>query len=125
MKSRNTRFLVLLTCLVVALAGLTLLVRSSTPQFVTPYWSPLILLFSIISIAVYFITMNVIKKNDHNKFTNSYMAITLGKLFVYLAAILIYIIIFPEDKKAFVITFLAYYLCFTIFETYILVKNKN
>ena len=30
-----------------------------------------------------------------------------------------------EDSKAFIITFLIYYLCFTVFETCILVRNKN
>lgn len=59
-----------------------------------------------------------------NKFTNFYMGTTLVKLLVYIAVLLIYILLFPEDKKAFVITFLAYYLCFSFYETYILAKSK-
>ena len=57
------------------------------------------------------------------KFTNFYMGITVLKLFVYIAFLVAYILIFPEDKKASIITFLAYYLCFSIFETYILTKK--
>ena len=70
-------------------------------------------------------TMKVKAKNDMGKFTNFYMGTTIVKLVTYLAVLLSYILIFPEDKKAFVFTFLAYYLCFTFFETYILAKKQK
>lgn len=69
--------------------------------------------------------MKIKEKKDMGKFTNFYMATTMTKLLVYLAILLIYVLIFPEDKKAFIFTFLAYYLCFTFFETYILTKSRN
>ena len=125
MKSKNIRFLFLLLALIVVVSGLTMIIKSSLPQFVTPYWSLLILFFAIVSIVIYFMTMKVKAKNDMGKFTNFYMGTTIVKLVTYLAVLLSYILIFPEDKKAFVFTFLAYYLCFTFFETYILAKSKN
>ena len=98
-----------------ALSGLTFLAEYYIPQFVTPYWSILILFLFIMNTIVYFATMYVRDKNDMGKFTNFYMGI--------IAFLVAYILIFPEDKKASIITFLAYYLCFSIFETYILTKK--
>lgn len=123
MKSHSSRFLLILICLIVAMVILTLLVKNSIPAFVTPYWSLMILFFSIVSILVYFMTMKIRAKNDFGKFTRFYMGTTIVKLLVYLAIILTYSLVFPEDKKSFICTFFTYYLCFTIFETYILVKK--
>lgn len=123
MKSKNTRFLMSLLLLVVVVAGVTMIVKSSLPQYVTPYWGLVLLFFAIVNIAIYFMTMKIKEKKDMGKFTNFYMATTVTKLLVYLAVLLTFILIFPEDKKAFVFTFLAYYLCFTSFETYILTKK--
>ena len=123
MKSKNTRFLMSLLLLIVVVAGVTMIVKSSLPQYVTPYWSLVLLFFAIVNIAIYFMTMKIKEKKDMGKFTNFYMATTVTKLLVYLAVLLTFILIFPEDKKAFVFTFLAYYLCFTSFETYILTKK--
>lgn len=123
MKSYSSRFLLILICLIVVMVIITLLVKNSIPAFVTPYWSLLILFFSIVSILVYFMTMRIKVKNDFSKFTRFYMGTTMVKLLVYLAIILTYILVFPEDKKSFIFTFFTYYLCFTIFETYILVKK--
>lgn len=124
MKSKNTKFILFLLLLVAIVTVLTIFVKNYLPHFVTPYWSLLILFFSIVNVIVYFLTMKVREKNDMNKFTNFYMGTTLVKLFVYIAVLLIYILLFPEDRKAFVITFLAYYLCFSFYETYILAKSK-
>ena len=120
MRTKNTKFLMLLLLLVVAVACVTMIVKSFLPQFVAPYWSLLILFFTIVNIVIYFLIMKIKEKNDMGKFTNFYMGTTVAKLLLYLAVLLTYVLIFPEDKKAFVYTFLAYYLCFTFFETYIL-----
>ena len=120
---RDIKFLIYQLLFVMALSGLTFLAEYYIPQFVTPYWSILILFLFIMNTIVYFATMYVRDKNDMGKFTNFYMGITVLKLFVYIAFLIAYILIFPEDKKASIITFLAYYLCFSIFETYILTKK--
>ena len=114
-----------LLSLVTLMSGLTMLVRNALPLYVTKYWVLLILFFAIVNVVVYFMTMRISAKKDVGKFTNFYMGTTVVKLIMYLALLLTYILIFPEDKKAFIFTFLAYYLCFTFFETYFLVKNKN
>lgn len=125
MKSKkHILFLIKLACLGLIMTGLTVLVKQFIPQWITPLWVFQILFFSIVCIIVYFSTMKIKEKNMH-KFTNFYMATVVVKLLLYLTIILIYALNFPEDKKPFVITFLAYYLCFSVFETYILVKEKK
>ena len=59
------------------------------------------------------------------KFTNFYMAATVIKLVVYLTIIFVYTMNFKEDGKRFAITFLVYYLIYTIFETYKLIKKEK
>lgn len=123
--SKNTCFLISMFLLIVVMSGLTILVKSYFPQFVTPCWGFILFFFAIVNIVIYLLTMKIKEKKDMGKFTNFYMATTMTKLLVYLAILLIYVLIFPEDKKAFIFTFLAYYLCFTFFETYILTKSRN
>lgn len=125
MKPNIRRFIIGLVCLIVALIFLTVIVKNAAPHFVTPYWSLLILFFAIVSIVVYLLTMKIRKDNDIHKFTNFYMGATIVKLMIYLAVIVTYVLISKDDAKPFVYTFLAYYLCYSVFETYSLTKNKE
>ncbi len=122
---RNKNFLIGLLCLIIFIIILTTILQQYVSQIVTQHWPFLILLFTVISVAVFFSTMKMKSKNDLGKFTNFYMGVTILKLVVYLATILIYTIVVPNNAKAFIFTFLIYYLCFSIFETYFLVKNKK
>lgn len=122
---RNKNFLIGLLCLIIFIIILTTILQQYVSQIVTQHWPFLILLFTVISVVVFFSTMKMKSKNDLGKFTNFYMGVTILKLVVYLATILIYTIVVPNNAKAFIFTFLIYYLCFSIFETYFLVKNKK
>ena len=119
------KFFIRLLLLAIAVVGLTLLMKLSMPQFVTSFWWTLILFFVAVNTLVYFLTMKMKSKNDFRKFNNFYMLATVTKLLLYLAIVAAYSFVFKEDSKAFIITFLIYYLCFTVFETLMLVKNKN
>ena len=121
----NKRFFVGLLLLIIAVVGLTFLLKLSMPQIVTSFWWALMLFFVIVSVVVYLITMKIRAKNDFRKFNNFYMLATVIKLLLYLSIVTIYSFICSDDSKAFIITFLIYYLCFTVFETLMLVKNKN
>ena len=123
--TENKRFFIRLLLLVIAVVGLTLLMKLSMPQFVTSFWWTLILFFVAVNTLVYFLTMKMKSKNDFRKFNNFYMLATVTKLLLYLAIVAAYSFVFKEDSKAFIITFLIYYLCFTVFETLMLVKNRN
>lgn len=83
------------------------------------------LLFSVVSVVMFIKTTNIKAKGDTYKLTNFYMIATVVKLISYLAIIVVYVINTPEDKIPFVITFLTYYLCFSVFETYMLIRKNN
>lgn len=121
----NRKFFISLLLLVMAVVGLTLLMKLSMPQFVTSFWWALILFFVAVNILVYFLTMKMKAKNDFRKFNNFYMITTVTKLLLYLAIVAVYSFVFNEDSKAFIITFLIYYLCFTVFETVVLTKKET
>ena len=70
-------------------------------------------------------TIKVKSKNDINKTTHFHMLVTIMKLVVYLAIVATYAIMFSENAKAFIISFLLYYLCFTFFETFVKIKINN
>lgn len=123
MKSGTKRFFQLLACIIILMAGVTFGIKNIIPHLVSPHWAILILFFSIVSVIVYFATTKVRSGNDIHKFTNFRMITTMAKMLLYLAIILIYSLIFKDEAKSFAVTFLAYYLCFSIFETYILVKK--
>ena len=126
MRSNKITFYILLLCLIAATTILTLLLIQIVPQYITPMWPAQIAFFSIICVVVYLLTMKMRNKGNLSKFTNFYMATTIIKLVIYLAVVLTYALLVSEDGKRFVVSFLVYYLCFTLFETYFLTKkNKN
>lgn len=125
MATRNKSFLIGLVCIIVLTIAATIIIKSLVPQVITPFWPLLVLFFTVVCIVVFFTTMKVKDRGDIRKFTNFYMVLTILKLVIYLAILLLYAILMPSDSKAFIITFLIYYLCFSIFETYILVKKTK
>lgn len=120
----NRKFFISLLFLAIVASGLTLLLKQLMPQFVTSFWWALVIMFTVVNIIVYLLTMKM-KKNDLGKFNNFYMLTTVVKLMFYLSVMTIYSLTCREDSRAFIITFLIYYLCFTVFETIILSKKNK
>lgn len=125
MKCKHTKFFISLLCVTALVTALTFILKNTIPQTITPFWPLLILFFDAINVIVYFMTIKVKSKNDINKTTHFHMLITIMKLIVYLAIVATYAIKFSEDSKAFIISFLLYYLCFTFFETFVKLKINN
>jgi uncharacterized membrane protein YoaT (DUF817 family) len=125
MKSVKKRFCISLLCLFGILWGLSMMLSVYAPEYITPQWHYLLLLFVVVSVIMFRKAINMRDKNDIYKLTNFHMIATILKLVGYLAIITIYVIKNPEDKIAFVVTFLTYYLCFSVFETYMLVRKKS
>ena len=125
MKCKHTKFFISLLCVTALVTALTFILKNTIPQTITPFWPLLILFFDTINVIVYFMTIKVKSKNDINKTTHFHMLITIMKLIVYLAIVATYAIKFSEDSKAFIISFLLYYLCFTFFETFVKIKINN
>ena len=91
---------------------------------ITVWWPALACFFFIVSLVVYLLSENA-KRKDMRKFANFYLASTVVKMVVYLTIILIYAFTFKEDAKLFAMTFLAYYLVYSVFETYKLAKKDK
>ena len=125
MKSRHTIFFISLFSVVVLTIALSFALKNIAPQMISSLWPFMILFFTIENILIYFMTIKVKNKNDINKTTNFHMITTIAKLFVCLAIIATYAIMFSEDAKAFIMSFLVYYLCFTFFETFVKIKINN
>ena len=125
MKYRHTTFFISLFCITALTTMLTFVLKHIIPQVIISFWPLLILFFAIVNIAIYFMTIKVKSKNDINKTTHFHMLVTIMKLVVYLAIVATYAIMFSENAKAFIISFLLYYLCFTFFETFVKLKINN
>ena len=125
MKYQHTKFFISLFCVTALATALTFVLKYIVPQIITPYWPGLILFFVIMNVIIYFMTAKVKSKNDINKTTHFHMLTTILKLVVCLVIIATYSIMFSESAKAFVVSFLVYYLCYTLFETFVKIKINN
>lgn len=125
MKSVRRKFLISLLSLFGILWGISMMITVYAPQYITPHWHYLLLLFVTISAVIFRKAIDIRKKNDVHKLINFNMIATIVKLVAYLTIIVVYVVKNPEDKITFIITFLTYYLCFSFFETYMLVRNNN
>lgn len=90
----------------------------------TIWWPAIVGFFFIVSMVVFYLSDKA-RQKDMRRFANFYMASTVVKMVLYLTIIIVYTFSFKEDGKRFAITFLAYYLIFSIFETYKLVKKDK
>lgn len=90
----------------------------------TVWWPAIVGFFFIVSMMVFYFADKA-KKKDMRRFTNFYMGATVVKMLVYLTIILIYAFTFKEDAKCFAVTFLVYYLVYSVFETYKLAKKEK
>lgn len=125
MKSKHSIFFVSLLCVVALATALTFALKQFIPQIITSLWPFIILFFTLENVIIYFMTIKVRSKNDIHKMTNFHMLTTITRLIVCLAIIAIYAIMIPASAKAFVVSFLVYYLCFTVFETFVKIKINN
>ena len=119
-ESKDTVFIKHLCLLTVAVFALSVALRS----MLTVWWPLIVLFFFIVSMVVYFLSEKA-KKKDMRKFANFYMASTVVKMLAYLTIIFVYTFNFKADGKRFAITFLAYYLIYSVFETYKLSRKEK
>jgi len=93
-------------------------------KYITIWWPLMVIFFFIVSVVMYRMCEQARQKDMH-KFYNFYMVSTVVKLIVYLSILTIYSLNFKEDSKRFMLTFLAYYIIYSVYETYQLVKKKK
>ena len=79
--------------------------------------------FFVFITAVFHSYIIAASKSEPHSFTRKYMVITALRLFLFIAIILIYRLVFGKEQGIlFAIAFLAHYLLFTIFEVFILLR---
>jgi len=94
-------------------------------KFYLPVFPFLILFFVVSTIAIHAILIHAGKQRPA-RFSTFFMGSVSSKLFLYLIFIVIYVFADKQNAVIFLITFFILYLCYTVFETYSLVKDfKN
>jgi hypothetical protein len=84
-------------------------------HYITPVLSYLFLFFIAITLISYYILI----KAAHMKFIrflNYYLLLTVIKLFLFIAVLVIYLMLNKNDAVPFALSFFLLYLCYTIFE---------
>lgn len=119
-REKDSKFIKQLCLLTLVVFAVSVALRKT----LTVWWPAIVCFFFIISIVVYLLSEKA-KKKDMRKFANFYMGATVVKMMLYLAIIFVYILNFKEDGRRFAITFLCYYLIFSIFETYKLSRKEK
>lgn len=112
------------TTQLIALTVVVMVASLFMHKMLTVWWPALVVFFAIISAVMYYLSEKA-KQKDMRKFANFYMAATVIKLVLYLTIIIVYVMSFKEDGKRFAITFLVYYLIYSVFETIKLAKKKK
>lgn len=87
-------------------------------------WAYLATFFLATTILTFYILRRAKQKNT-KRFLYTILGFTTGKPIVYVVIILIYGLINPIDIKHFTVTFLVYFLIFTIYEVWIILKMNN
>ena len=96
-------------------------------QYYLPVFPFLILFFTLVSISIHYL---LLKASNFRiaKFSTFFMGSTSVKLFLYIIFLVIYVLVDKSNAVPFLLTFLALYFLFTIFETFSLLidlKEKN
>lgn len=81
--------------------------------------------FTLLSAMIYFLTSKGIKNKSNNTFF-TYVYLAMGiKMLLCVAVVFFYFFRFKPEKLFFILPFFLLYICYTIFETYFLVKESK
>lgn len=105
--------ILILTAVLYVLWGVALFVLP--PAWISPAIPVMIAFFMIITAGIYYFMLQS-ASNRFPKFVNSFMVVTLGKILLYAALIVIYALLNRSDAMAFIFAFFICYLVYTVFE---------
>lgn len=116
------KFIRSLTIYTVVIVVLSYTLRHGFEQVaLTPaYLFIILLMFAITTTILWLLGKSMDGKLS--RFTNAFMLLNFGKLFLYTVIIFVYAYLNREDAIPFIISFFVYYLLFTGFEIYVLLK---
>lgn len=66
-----------------------------------------------------------ISKKDDGKFTQTFLAISVFRFLLYLAVLIAYSLLLPDDAVRFIISFFVFYFLFTVFEISYLYRDLH
>jgi predicted neutral ceramidase superfamily lipid hydrolase len=112
------RILIFSVILGVIATGLRFLVPS---HYITPTLPWLFAFFIIVTMAGYYFILGS-SNTKFIRFINSYLLVTVVKLFLFIGVIFFYLLNNRQDAAAFAISFFILYLCYMIFEVVNLVS---
>lgn len=116
MKNELKKFSLRLFILTIILALAGLLFSQFLPaDMMSPAWPFLIIFFFLFTLALFYVTLKSVQSR-FSRFVNYYMLMTVGKLFFFLALIVVYVLMNRQDAWTFVLTFFILYLVYTFFE---------
>jgi hypothetical protein len=93
-------------------------------KYITPALPWLFVFFLAVTLAGYYFLLRSARVK-FIRFVNTYLLVTVVKLFLFVGVIFIYLLNNRQDAAAFAISFLILYLCYMIFEVVNLVSFFN
>ncbi|MBW6498511.1 MAG: hypothetical protein K0B09_09000 [Bacteroidales bacterium] len=66
-----------------------------------------------------------VSSKDDRKFTQTFLAISVFRFLLYLAVLIAYSLLFPNDAVRFIISFFVFYFLFTVFEISYLYRDLH
>lgn len=121
---RSRRYFVLLAALTVIVGLASLIARPYAPKIVTIWWLPMLLAVALMNALVFVVVTNA-RRKDPRKFASSYLGATMGRMLVIVIALFVFAVNNAAQAKPFLITFLIYYVIYTVFETVALVRRDK
>lgn len=73
--------------------------------------------FLVLGIAFYFSMNKLTKSTGKNSFINYYLVTLFSKFLVSIIFVVLYLLLVEEQKMIFIVSFLIYYVVFSVFET--------
>jgi hypothetical protein len=93
-------------------------------KYITPALPWLFVFFFAVTLAGYYFLLRS-SREKFIRFVNTYLLVTVVKLFLFVGIIFIYLLNNRQDAAAFAFSFLILYLCYMIFEVVNLVSHFN
>lgn len=93
-------------------------------HLVSPALIPIIIFFFLVLLASRYFLMRVSGKSAQ-KFTQTFLAISVARFLLYLAIIITYSFLLRDDAVRFIISFFVFYLVYTVFEISYLYRDLH
>lgn len=93
-------------------------------QFMTPSIPYLLIFFFAVTAFTFYLALNAFTQKT-SRFANFFMISVFAKLLLYVSIIIIYAFINTSDIISFIITFFVFYVLFTSFETFAIIKAQK